>query len=180
MAVDKLVDSAQLNADLTSVANAIRTKGGTSAQLAFPAGFVSAIGDISGDGGGNANVSQDANGYIVLDDAAPSGGGGGGSGPTFSEVTATSSATNARAAALLLAPNLAENKVYYIIINKPQSTWAQNQLLSMMVTGTAAQGCAIRWRNATYNFIANLADVYDVVINPGDTFFVNEADLEGE
>ena len=29
--------------DLTSVANAIRTKGGTSAQLAFPAGFVSAI-----------------------------------------------------------------------------------------------------------------------------------------
>lgn len=51
MAVDKLVDSAQLDADLTSVANAIRTKGGTSADLAFPAGFVQAIGDISsGDG----------------------------------------------------------------------------------------------------------------------------------
>lgn len=50
MAVDKLVDSTQLNSDLTSVANAIRTKGGTSAQLAFPAGFVSAIGDISGGG----------------------------------------------------------------------------------------------------------------------------------
>lgn len=46
MAVDKLVDSTQLDADLTSVANAIRTKGGTSAQLAFPAGFVSAIGSI--------------------------------------------------------------------------------------------------------------------------------------
>lgn len=46
MAVDKLVDSTQLDSDLTSVANAIRTKGGTSAQLAFPAGFVSAIGDI--------------------------------------------------------------------------------------------------------------------------------------
>ena len=43
MAVDKLVDSAQLDADLTSVANAIRTKGGTSAQMAFPAGFVSAV-----------------------------------------------------------------------------------------------------------------------------------------
>lgn len=76
MAVDKLVDSTQLNSDLTSVANAIRTKGGTSAQLAFPSGFVSAIGDISGDSGGNANVSQDANGYLVVDDAAPSGGGG--------------------------------------------------------------------------------------------------------
>ena len=38
--------------DLTSVANAIRTKGGTSAQLAFPSGFVSAIGNIPSGGGG--------------------------------------------------------------------------------------------------------------------------------
>ena len=52
MAVDKLVDSAQLDADLSSVANAIRTKGGTSAQLAFPAGFVSAIQNIPSGGGG--------------------------------------------------------------------------------------------------------------------------------
>lgn len=43
MAIDKAIDSTQLDTDLTSVANAIRTKGGTSAQLAFPAGFVSAI-----------------------------------------------------------------------------------------------------------------------------------------
>lgn len=51
MSIDKAVDSAQLNADLTSVANAIRTKGGTSASLAFPTGFVQAIGDIeTGDG----------------------------------------------------------------------------------------------------------------------------------
>ena len=46
MAVDKLVDSTQLDADLTRVANAIRTKGGTSGQLAFPAGFVSAVNAI--------------------------------------------------------------------------------------------------------------------------------------
>lgn len=46
MAVDKLVDSTQLDADLTSVANAIRTKGGTSAQMAFPNGFVSAVNAI--------------------------------------------------------------------------------------------------------------------------------------
>ena len=51
MAVDKLVDSTQLNADLTSVANAIRTKGGTSASLAFPADFVTAIGAIPSGGG---------------------------------------------------------------------------------------------------------------------------------
>lgn len=49
MAIDKAIDSAQLDADLTSVADAIRTKGGTSAALTFPAGFVSEIGNIGGD-----------------------------------------------------------------------------------------------------------------------------------
>lgn len=39
------------NTDLESVANAIRTKGGTSAQLAFPSDFVSAINAISAGGG---------------------------------------------------------------------------------------------------------------------------------
>ena len=43
MSVDKLVDSGQLDSDLKSVADAIRTKGGTSADLSFPDGFVSAI-----------------------------------------------------------------------------------------------------------------------------------------
>lgn len=50
MSIDKAVDSTQLDSDLTSVANAIRTKGGTSAQLAFPNGFVQAIGDIPSGG----------------------------------------------------------------------------------------------------------------------------------
>ena len=43
MALDKLVDSAALDANLTSVANSIRTKGGTSGPMAFPAGFVAAV-----------------------------------------------------------------------------------------------------------------------------------------
>ncbi len=43
MSADKLVDSTQLDSDLTSVANAIRAKSGGSSQLAFPAGFVSEI-----------------------------------------------------------------------------------------------------------------------------------------
>jgi hypothetical protein len=51
MALDKLVDSTQLDTGLTAVANAIRTKGGTSAQLAFPAGFVSAVEAIETGGG---------------------------------------------------------------------------------------------------------------------------------
>ena len=46
MSVDKLVDSTQLDSDLTSVADAIRAKSGGSSQLAFPAGFVSEIGNI--------------------------------------------------------------------------------------------------------------------------------------
>ena len=51
MAVDKLVDSGQLDSDLEDIADAIRAKGGTSAQLAFPSGFVSAIEAIPSGGG---------------------------------------------------------------------------------------------------------------------------------
>lgn len=40
------------DSSLTAVANAIRTKGGTSAQLTYPNGFVQAINDIETGGGG--------------------------------------------------------------------------------------------------------------------------------
>lgn len=50
MAYDKVVDSAQLDADLTAVADAIRAKGGTDAQLAFPSDFVSAVQAIAAGG----------------------------------------------------------------------------------------------------------------------------------
>lgn len=43
MAYDKVVDSASLDLKLTQVADAIRTKGNTSADLQFPSGFISAI-----------------------------------------------------------------------------------------------------------------------------------------
>ena len=66
MSVDKLVDSTQLDSDLTSVANAIRTKGGTSAQLAFPAGFVSAVQAIPTGGGGGTPIT--ASGQYNLSD----------------------------------------------------------------------------------------------------------------
>lgn len=59
MALDKLVDSAQLDSDLASVANAIRTKGGTSASLAFPQGFVDAVDAIQTGGGGIENALLD-------------------------------------------------------------------------------------------------------------------------
>ena len=46
------------DSSLTSIANAIRTKGGTSASLEFPTGFVTAINNISGGGGGSANIES--------------------------------------------------------------------------------------------------------------------------
>lgn len=61
MALDKLVDSTQLGSDLTSVANKIRQKSGGSSSLAFPNGFVSEIGNISG-GGNEPMVIKD---YVV-------------------------------------------------------------------------------------------------------------------
>ena len=71
MAVDKLVDSTQLDSDLASVANAIRTKGGTSASLAFPADFVTAIGAIPSGGGGGWTTNgiadrSEPNGAITI------------------------------------------------------------------------------------------------------------------
>ena len=53
MAVDMLVDSTALDAALTATANAIRTKGGTSAQIAFDdeTGFASAVAAIPTGGG---------------------------------------------------------------------------------------------------------------------------------
>lgn len=69
MALDKLVDSAQLDSDLTSIANAIRTKGGTSAQMAFPAGFVSAVQAIPTGitPTGTKQISINSNGTITED-----------------------------------------------------------------------------------------------------------------
>lgn len=64
MALDKLVDSTQLDSDLTSVANAIRTKGGTSAPLAFPAGFVSAVEAIPS---GGVRTFQKLAEYVVTE-----------------------------------------------------------------------------------------------------------------
>lgn len=43
----KTVDAEQLDADLTIVADAIRSKGGTTEQLAFPSGFKSAVENIN-------------------------------------------------------------------------------------------------------------------------------------
>ena len=65
MALDKAIDSAQLDANLTTIADAIRAKGGTSDALVFPSGFVSAVQAIQAGGGGTmpSASSKDVNFY---------------------------------------------------------------------------------------------------------------------
>ena len=55
MALDKVVDSAALDAGMTSVADAIRAKTGTTEPLAWPDGFATAIREIETGGGGGAS-----------------------------------------------------------------------------------------------------------------------------
>lgn len=72
MAVDKIVDGTALDNNLTSVANAIRTKGGTSGSLSFPSGFVSAINAIVTGGGAAVRETSEFSltaGTINLDNA---------------------------------------------------------------------------------------------------------------
>lgn len=150
MAVDKLVDSTQLDADLTSVANAIRTKGGTSASLAFPSGFVSAV------------------------EAIPSGGGG------WTEITAASSAANAMQCFMLLFPNATVgNMCYAQITNKDQSDYVNSQFIAMLQyhnSNSTYTVAGIRWRSNAYNYFQG-ANTYDAVINVGDQYKVMEVAL---
>lgn len=52
---------------LTSIAEAIRTKGGTTDQLVFPAGFISAIEAIEAGGGGGFDSIQTVSGSFTPD-----------------------------------------------------------------------------------------------------------------
>lgn len=66
MALDKVVDSTALDAQLTSIADAIRSKGGTTDQLTL-AGMVDAINAIQTGGGGIQSASGE---YSIAEDVA--------------------------------------------------------------------------------------------------------------
>ena len=58
MAYDKIVDGVQLDTNLTSIANAIRGKNGTSEQIHFPDGFVTAINALENGGTITVNTAN--------------------------------------------------------------------------------------------------------------------------
>ena len=60
------------DASVQAIANAIRTKNGASTQYKIADMAPAILAIPTGGGGGNADVSQDASGYIVVDESAPS------------------------------------------------------------------------------------------------------------
>lgn len=57
MAVDRAIDSTEFDSKLTSVADAIRTAGGTTDTMSFPTGMIDAISSLSSGGGGTEELS---------------------------------------------------------------------------------------------------------------------------
>ena len=57
MAVDKAIDSTEFDSKLTTVADAIRTAGGTTATMSFTTGMVDAISSLSSGGGNKEELS---------------------------------------------------------------------------------------------------------------------------
>lgn len=103
--------------ELTSVANAIRTKGETSSPLSFPSGFISAINDISGGGGTSQWEEINCNGsgfnlwdcWVIIDQSGNNMGAG--CSVTVAGITRT---------------NNSESKEYYHFYNIPldaQISW---------------------------------------------------------
>lgn len=69
MAYDKVVDSSVLDAGLKQIADAIREKGGTSDNLAFPQAMAEAIAAIEAGGGIPSNITELAGGtYTAASD----------------------------------------------------------------------------------------------------------------
>lgn len=57
MVIDKAIDSTEFDSKLTTVADAIRTAGGTTDTMSFPTGMVDAISSLSSGGGGTEELS---------------------------------------------------------------------------------------------------------------------------
>ena len=70
MALDKVIDSAALDAGMTAAADAIRAKAGTTEPLAWPDGFITAISGIETGGGDSASSVIDKSVTSITSNAA--------------------------------------------------------------------------------------------------------------
>lgn len=167
MAVDKLVDSTQLDADLTSVANAIRTKGGTSAQLAFPAEFVSAIENIeTGGGGGDTITKQSSYAKVTVGCAIVTAG--------ANNIT-SSTATAEYLAGLAGATNISRI-IYCGLVSTPQ--YQNNEFITTdATTEFTSPRQFYRWRNNTVMQV-NYTASYDGKAYEGSRYLVVWVSLE--
>lgn len=66
MAIDKAIDSTEFDSKLTTVADAIRTAGGTTEPMSFPSGMVEAITAIQAGGGIELNGYQVSEGSFTI------------------------------------------------------------------------------------------------------------------
>ena len=145
MAYDKAVDSAQLDADLTLVADAIRTKGGTDAQLAFPAGFVSAVQAIDTSGGNGVDVVM------------------------------TSTITNAVEFRAAIVAGSGVTQFAFAIKSYKNGAPIQNQICcGASVSAAALRSVGIRYRNGEYVGIPGWGSEYDAAVTIGDIYRVWE------
>lgn len=74
MAVDRAIDSTEFDSKLTTVADAIRTAGGTTEPMSFPSGMVEAISVLKSgsDGGGTMSGRKFISGEITFSETPTS------------------------------------------------------------------------------------------------------------
>ena len=135
--------------DLTAVADAIRAKGGTDAQLIFPNGMVEAINAIE-TGSGATDV-------------------------TDSVVSVAFSATNANDVRRGLYGIIPQDaKVAIFNFKGDLSNASNNQCLLAVFPKMylELQMAYCRWRNSSYELQSTSTYIYDLVVNAGDTYMM--------
>lgn len=146
MSIDKAVDSAALDAALTAIADAIRTKSGTTDALTM-AGMVDAIDGITS----------------------------GSSSFTYEIVTVAFSSANAHDAYTAFSSIIPSDAEYAAFVWCGSTSDATNNQLILAFFATQIKDfdgrmLYVRWRNGGYNGQAVSRTEYDLVVNTGDEY----------
>lgn len=147
MALDKVVDSAALDAGMALVADTIRAKAGTTDPLAWPDGFKAAVESITG---GSPSVTDEI-------------------------VTVAFSASNSDDAYHGLYGIIPSDSKYVVFVwCGSSSDAANNQLMvaffQLFTESQFGRMLYTRWRNSNYDSQVNSASGYDLIINTGDEY----------